>query len=153
MTIAILSHRRPKQPKTTLLREWAAEEGNIPLWLFEEAYHTVGDLAEAIALVVPESTNRQSESLSYWIDLIISLGKEVTKPRKLLYYLPGQMDTAERFVFNKLITGGFRMGLSQKLMTRALSKHTGIEESELAHRLMGDWTPQKTTFEELILES
>ena len=61
------------------------------------------------------------------------------------------MDTAERFVFNKLITGGFRMGLSQKLMTRALSKHTGIEEGELAHRLMGDWTPQKTTFEELIL--
>ena len=88
-TIAILSHRRPKRTvKTTLLREWAAEEGNIPLWLFEEAYHTVGDLAEAIALVVPESTNRQSESLSYWIDLIISLGKRMKKPRKPLYYLP-----------------------------------------------------------------
>ncbi len=151
--IAILSHRRPKRTvKTTLLREWAAEEGEIPLWLFEEAYHTVGDLAEAIALVVPESSEQQNESLSYWIDLIISLGKEEEETKKTAILAAWhQMDAAERFVFNKLITGGFRMGLSQKLMTRALAKHTGIEESELAHRLMGDWSPQTTTFNELIL--
>ncbi|MEO0655129.1 MAG: ATP-dependent DNA ligase, partial [Pseudomonadota bacterium] len=60
------------------------------------------------------------------------------------------LETTERFVFNKLITGGFRMGLSQKLMTRALSKATGIEEATLAHRLMGDWTPDTVTYHSLI---
>lgn len=55
-TIAILSHRRPPRPvNTTLLRTWASELANIPLWLFEESYHIVGDLAETIALVIPAS--------------------------------------------------------------------------------------------------
>jgi DNA ligase-1 len=57
----------------------------------------------------------------------------------------------ERFVFNKLITGGFRMGVSARLMTRALSQATDIPEAELAHRLMGDWTPESTSFEALVL--
>ena len=40
--IAILSHRRPKRPvNTTLLRTWASQLANIPLWLFEESYHIV----------------------------------------------------------------------------------------------------------------
>ena len=53
-TIAILSHRRPKRTvTTTLLRSWAAEKAGLPLWLFEESYHIVGDLAETIALLLP----------------------------------------------------------------------------------------------------
>jgi DNA ligase-1 len=55
-TIAILSHRRPPRPvNTTLLRIWANEIANIPLWLFEESYHIVGDLAETIALIIHDS--------------------------------------------------------------------------------------------------
>ncbi len=55
-TIALLSHRRPpRSVKTTLMRTWAAELAGLPLWLFEESYHIVGDLAETIALVIPES--------------------------------------------------------------------------------------------------
>jgi len=61
------------------------------------------------------------------------------------------LNATERFLFNKLLTGGFRVGVSQKLMTRALATATGIEESALAHRIMGDWTPDKTSFEDLIL--
>jgi len=64
-----------------------------------------------------------------------------------------EMNKVERFVFNKLITGGFRIGVSQKLMVKALSSHTGIEDAKLSHRLMGNWTPAETSFTELILES
>jgi hypothetical protein len=56
----------------------------------------------------------------------------------------------ERFLFNKLITGGFRMGVSQGLMTRALAQATGLEQATLAHRLMGDWTPAGTSYARLI---
>jgi DNA ligase-1 len=62
------------------------------------------------------------------------------------------LDYYERFVFNKLITGSFRIGVSQKLMTRALSKATGIEEDILAYKLMGNWAPNRISFHDLILE-
>jgi len=66
-TIAILSHRRPPRPvNTTLMRAWASEFSKIPLWLFEESYHIVGDLAETIALVIPpseESSEKKPSSI------------------------------------------------------------------------------------------
>ncbi|MDD9923838.1 MAG: ATP-dependent DNA ligase [Boseongicola sp.] len=152
-TIALFSGRRPKRTVTTTrLREWAAERADIPLWLFEESYPVVGDLAETISLVLPPPTNSGNLSLSGWIDKIRGLSALEENDRKpLILQAWDQLNQSERFVFNKLITGGFRMGVSQKLMTRALSKATGIEEPALAHRLMGDWTPDTTTFEQLIL--
>ena len=74
-TIAILSHRRPKRPvNTTLLRQWATEISNIPTWLFEESYHIVGDLAETIALIIPNKDEATTDkSLSTFIAEIITL--------------------------------------------------------------------------------
>lgn len=152
-TVAILSHRRPRRTvNTTLLREWAAELSGIPLWLFEESYHVVGDLSEAIALALPQPTQSSEAGLSHWVEYIKSLGAEeeaVKKARVQSAWL--QMEHTERLVFNKLITGGFRIGVSQKLMVRALAQYTGIAENNLAHRLMGQWTPDSTTFEALVL--
>lgn len=151
-TIALLSHRRPRRTvSTTFLREWAAEEAKLPLWLFEESYHIVGDLAEAIALVLSKPTTEISASLSEWIRMIQKLKNASDEDKKLAVVEAWRgLAHRERFVFNKLITGGFRIGVSQKLMTRALSKATGIEENKLAHRLMGDWTPDTTDFQTLL---
>jgi DNA ligase-1 len=152
-TVAILSHRRPKRSvNTTYLREWGAEFAAVPLWLFEESYHVVGDLAETIALVLPEPEDSSNHSLTYWIQYIRGLKeREEEDRREAVFAAWGQLDKIERFIFNKLITGGFRMGVSQKLMVRALSQYTGIEENKLAHRLMGNWTPDDTTFEDLVI--
>ncbi|WP_438818401.1 hypothetical protein, partial [Xenorhabdus bovienii] len=62
-------------------------------------------------------------------------------------------ETTERLVFNKLLTGGFRLGVSRKLMTRGLAQATGQDEAELAHRLMGDWQPDTTSYNALIMAS
>ena len=150
--IAILSHRRPRRTvNTSLLRSWAAESGGIPQWLFDESYHVVGDLAETIALVLPEAARRTDHSLTYWINFIRSLGDlEEEEKKKMIQEAWSGLQRYEKFVFNKLITGGFRMGVSQKLMVKALAKHTGISESQLAHRLMGNWTPDNITYQELI---
>jgi DNA ligase 1 len=157
-TIAILSHRRPKRPvNTTLLREWASEISSIPAWLFEESYHIVGDLAETIALIIPEAqgqnTQSSSKSLSQYIQEITDL-RTLPEEEKRTYLQDTwlSLNYFERFVFNKIITGGFRIGVSQKLMTRALSKATDIDEDILAYKLMGDWTPLTTTYQKLILE-
>ena len=152
--IAILSHRRPSRPvNATLIRNFATKISGIPEWLFEESYHIVGDLAETIALVVPQNSSAKIKSLSEYIDDLIKL-KKVTEEEKEAYLVEqwSLMDYYSKFVFTKLLTGGFRIGVSQKLMTRALSKATGIAEDILAYRLMGNWDPQTTSYQRLVIE-
>ncbi|WP_291967209.1 ATP-dependent DNA ligase [Maribacter sp.] len=153
-TIAILSHRRPPRPvNTTLLRTWASELANIPLWLFEESYHIVGDLAETIALVIPAADQSSDKSLTNFLQEMIALKKKTDEEKRAyLYENWSVLNYYERFVFTKLITGGFRIGVSQKLMTRALAKATQIDEDILAYKLMGNWDPNKITFQQLVLE-
>ena len=151
-TIALLSGRRPKRAVTaTELREWAAEAAAIPLWLFEEAYPVVGDLAETIALVLPPPGTDSEVPLSVHMRGLIALAGQPTSVRRaaILSAWDG-LQPDERFLFNKLITGGFRMGISQGLMTRALAQATGAAETTVAHRLMGDWSPLTTSFAALV---
>ena len=152
-TIAILSHRRPPRPvNTTLLRSWASELSSIPLWLFEESYHIVGDLAETIALVVPSSEQHTEKSLTQFLQEILALKKkEESEKKEYLQDNLRELNYYERFVFTKLITGGFRIGVSQKLMTRALSKATQIDEDILAYKLMGNWDPNTISFHDLVI--
>lgn len=151
-TIALFSGRRPKRAVTTTrLRDWAAEAAGIPLWLFEDSYSIVGDLAETIALVLPPARSASDDSLSHWINHLRDLVNVDDTARKAAVRAAwDRLDPTERLVFNKLLTGGFRMGVSQKLMTRALAQATGKPEAELAHRLMGDWSPDTICFADLI---
>ena len=152
-TIALFSGRRPRRAiTTTRLREWAAERAGIPLWLFEESYPIVGDLAETIALVLPAPGTTHDASLATWIDRLRALDDRRRGDAQGRGSLAAwdAMEPLERLVFNKLLTGGFRIGISRKLMTRALAQATGRDEAELAHRLMGDWTPDSTTWADLI---
>ncbi|MGB1020349.1 MAG: ATP-dependent DNA ligase [Flavobacteriaceae bacterium] len=151
--VALLSHRRPKRPvTTTLLRAWAAEAAQLPKWLFEETYHIVGDLAETIALLVRQKTQKKPPTLAQCIAEIIALKPKDEEEKKAYILMRWQgFNHFERFVFNKILTGGFRIGISQKLMTKALSKAVKIDENILAHRLMGQWSPEQTTFQQLIV--
>lgn len=153
-TIAILSHRRPPRPvNTTLLRIWANELANIPTWLFEESYHIVGDLAETIALIIPTTNDHSDKSLTEYLQEIIALKKKSDdEKRDYLQQNWLALNYYERFVFTKLITGSFRIGVSQKLMTRALSKATGVDEDILAFKLMGNWNPNTIQFQELVID-
>src|SRR6056297_4197487 len=82
-TIALFSGRRPKRAVTTTqLREWAAEQGDIPLWLLEEIYPVVGDLAETIALVLPPPSRQSDLPLTHWITELKSLVTADIETRK-----------------------------------------------------------------------
>ncbi len=151
--IALLSGRRPKRVvQAPLLRDWAAERAGLPLWLVEESYAVVGDLAETIALILPEGAGGSDVSLADWMARLADLPARDEAARKAVVRDAWErLGPTERFVFNKLLTGGFRLGLSAKLMTRALAQATGIPEPELAHRLMGDWRPARVTWQSLVL--
>lgn len=150
--VALLSHRRPRRSvNTTLLSLWASELSGLPLWLFEESRHIVGDLAETITLMLPPPREQSDESLTFWIDFIKSIEPlEVDQKKERIVWAWDRLDQTERFVLNKLITGGFRIGVSQQLMVKALAKHAGAKENVVAHKLMGNWSPEVNTFQELL---
>ncbi len=152
--IAILSHRRPPRPvNSTQIKKYAGELSKIPAWLFEESYHIVGDLAETIALVLPKNKSQTDKPLHAYLEDMLQLKSKSDEDKKTYLFKHWQkLNYYERFVFTKLMTGGFRVGVSQKLMTRALSQYTGIDQDVLAYKLMGNWKPQNTTFQSLILE-
>lgn len=152
--VALFSHKRPKrQVNTTYLREWAAELANVPLWLFEDSYHIVGDLAETISLILPKPKTSTNQSLSNWINYLIQLKNlEETEKKERVIEAWQSLNQTERFVFNKLITGGWRIGVSKNLMIQALAKHTSKEAAEIAHRIMGNWSAESHNFNSIFYE-
>jgi DNA ligase 1 len=153
--IALFSGRRPKRAvNTTQLASYCVEVAALPFWLFEESYHTVGDLAETIALLLPETVTENtdvSEPLHYYIEQLKKIEKESEEVRKaFIIDAWREMTQGERFVFNKLITGSFRIGVSQALMVAALAKTINLPTSEIAHRISGNWDPSTITFDELL---
>lgn len=152
-TLALFTHRRPRRAvNTKLLRAWCGELSGVPDWLFEECYHTVGDLAETISLLLPETEGQQDESLTYWIEFLINLSDlEETEKKEKIIQAWKVLNKEERFVFIKIMTGGFRVGVSQNLVVQAIAEAFGLEKSEVAHRIMGDWSPLKDSFEQLLL--
>lgn len=154
--LAFFSGRGIKRTVTsTQLRQWCQEYAGVDAWLFDECYDVVGDLAETIALILPvKQTEGTTLSLTECIERIRSMGRKPDEEKKaILYDIWSVLNTFERFVFNKLITGGFRIGVSQKLVCRALSLQTGVEENILAHRLMGNWNADNTDFHSLVLDT
>jgi DNA ligase-1 len=122
--------------------------------LFEECYHTVGDLAETIALLLPESNLvQESFPLHYYLEQLIAIEKEDESIRKkFIVDAWFHMNRNERFVFNKLITGAFRIGVSQKMMVNALAKTVKLPASVIAHRISGNWDPRQITLDKLLSE-
>ncbi|KAA5539300.1 ATP-dependent DNA ligase [Roseiconus nitratireducens] len=133
---------------TKLLRQWAAERAAVPEWLFEESYSAVGDLAETLSLIVPPGSPADDESLSVWVNKRLLPLRTMTPDQQhaAMLSLWQQTDTETRFVAMKLITGAFRVGVSKRLITRAIAQHAGIDSETIAHRLMGDWEPTAAFF-------
>ncbi len=95
---------------SNLIRSWAASQANIPDWLFEETYGWVGDLAEALSLVVPNELEVTQGSLSDWVRRLQMLGKLPVEEQALaLNELWKDIGKEDQFVLMKMITGSMRV--------------------------------------------
>jgi DNA ligase 1 len=151
--VYFLSGRRPKRLiSAQLLRLWAAQLVGIPLWLLEESYGAVGDSAEAAVLLLPPATTASERSLRYWVEERILPLRELDEEgqRQAILKAWAELSDDERFVFSKLITGAFRVGVSQRLLTRAVAAYSGVASAVIAHRLMGHWDPTPDFFTALV---
>jgi DNA ligase-1 len=133
-----------------LLKNLAAKISGLPLWLVEETYHIVGDLAETLALILPQAQGTFNQSLHEVMQFIMHLKSEAEweKEKQICDYWM-LMNKDERFLFNKMITGGFRIGISQALIVKALSIYLKQEVSEISYKLSGDWKAHNTTWSDL----
>jgi DNA ligase-1 len=163
--------RQMRAVPTKLLREWAAAASGLPLWMLEECYAHVGDLAETLALILPEtfptSTDTSPAPVAPRPD---SHGAE--PPRSLsrcmaetIHGLKGRSDAEkravveatwrwlsprERIVWHKLLTGGCRVGVSRTLVARALAELSGLEPAVIAERMMAATIETAADFEALL---
>jgi DNA ligase-1 len=151
--VYFLSGRKPRQavPSRRLLA-WAGEQAGVSDWLFEECYHQVGDMAETIALLLPPPLAASDRPLADWVENRLlplrSLPEDEQKAAAIAAWL--ELDTAQRFVWNKLITGEFRVGVSQLLVVRALAQASGQPNDVISHRMMGSWEPTPSFYEGLV---
>src|ERR1039458_2031007 len=132
--------------------QWAIEESDIPDWLFGECYHAVGDFAETIALLLPPAQSSTNLPLHHWIEerLLTLRDADDEARRASLVSAWCEMDERQRFAWNKIITGEFRVGVSQSLVVRAVAAVSGLDAAVVSHRLMGDWQPTAAFWTELV---
>lgn len=150
--IALFTGKRPSRPvKSNLMKQWCMEVTKLPEWLFLESYSTVGDLGETLSLLLPNPTKTIDKSLHIWMQELIKL-KSKTDEEKKNYVLNAWDNLAaqERFIFNKLIGGSFRIGVSKKTLVNALAKYSNIDANQLMHSIIGNWSPDSITFDELL---
>jgi DNA ligase-1 len=135
-----LAGGRPRQAvPARVLREIAVMRAGIDDWLFEECYQAVGDLAETIAHVLPPPRTQSTAGLAEWVEQRLlplrGIPPEEIGARLVVYW--DELDWSGRFLLTKLIGGGFRVGVSRLLVTRALAEIAGVEPKTVAQRIVG----------------
>jgi DNA ligase 1 len=152
----ILSGRRVKRfIGPALLRRWLVEVSALPEWLVEESYATVGDLAETVALLMESDQAAAAVipdlPLSTWIDDRLLPLREVDEQQQRTAIMEWwrMLPYRECFILNKLLTGELRVGVSELLVTRALSEVLHLERADVTRRLMGEWRPSAQFWEGL----
>lgn len=151
-----LTGNRPKRLlKARSIAQWCAVEAGVSDWMFEECYEVVGDLAETMALLLPETASGSDQPLSYWVTQRLLPLRELDEASQRIQLVDSwrQLTRGERFVWNKLITGEFRVGVSRLLVVRALAQHSGVPADVLLHRMMGSWEPTADFFRSLLNET
>ena len=145
-----------------LLREWAAEAAGLPLWLLEECYAHVGDLAETLALVLPETFPTEPQAFEQPAADSFSLsqclaetvrglkGRSDVEKRRVVETTWRRLAPRERIVWHKLLTGGCRVGVSRTLVARALAELSGLEPAVIAERMMAATIETAEDFQQLL---
>jgi DNA ligase 1 len=149
--------------------EWTLAATGLEEWMLGECYSVVGDGAETAALLLdavpaalkgcttdaaagfvvqPFRAGDSYLSLAGWVeDRILPLrGLDSAEQQRRVTGWLAELDRLERFILFKLLTGEFRVGVSQTLVVRALAQSASLEVPIVAARLMGEWTPSADWF-------
>ncbi len=158
----LLGNQRRRLLSSLRLRQICLEGTGLPAWLFDDCYRQVGDSAETIALLwrqhsddatemVPPSSAAEA-SLQQWLEELLPplAALQPDEQAVAMQALWQGLEPMELLVVNKLLTGGFRVGVAQGLVIQALAQLSGLEPARLRHRLMGGFLPSAAQFTALL---
>ena len=137
--------------KTSELRNFASERSGLPMWLIEECHDRVGDLAETLSLLVGKGQSKNELGLNEVIMEILEpmVFLDFDGRREKIFTIWDLLSEFELLPFHKLLTGGFRMGVSKGNLCKALAKFGEVEPSLIAQKLAGDWNPKDIKFKDI----
>ena len=156
---------------TTELRAWLATATGLPNWMVDDSYRQVGDLAETLALLIesqktvasltllPQFSStawqlpQKNSSLLQWIEgfLLPLVAEPLAVRQQAIQATWLQLDVWSRFVFNKLLTGSLRVGVSKGMLQNSLAPLAGVSAADMAHRMIGEWVPTPAAYQALLL--
>lgn len=160
--LALMTGRRPRRVvSAAALVRWAQEASGLEAWLFDECMLAVGDTAETISLIldgvgvcarsedasdaggVSDDGTHEDEGLALWMEerILPLRGLDEHEQRSRVTRWWREHDQPTVYILCKLLTGGLRVGASRTLAIRGLAAALGRDQSEVSHRVMGDWRP------------
>lgn len=134
------------------LRAALATITGLPAWMIDECRDAVGDFSETIALLTPPPVRGSGPSLAEAMEGIVLPMRTMTHTARKAALVEAwqRMPRDQRFVFQKLLGGAFRVGVSRTLAIRALAEVAGVPQATMTHRVMGEWQPSAETFARLL---
>ena len=159
----LLGKRRRRLITGRRLRDILRDQGGLPDWLIDDCYGQVGDSAETISLLWPAVQERLEASdpglpssegdmaLSWWMETLLPAisARSDEEQSNAVIWLWHSTPLDQHFIVNKLLTGGFRVGVSTGLISRAIAEAFDLEESLVMQRLMGGFEPSAERFIQL----
>ncbi|WP_415399860.1 ATP-dependent DNA ligase [Synechococcus sp. W4D4] len=149
----LLGKRRKRLISGRRLREICLNALSLPDWLFEACSNQVGDSAETVSLLWSQQQSDPVErsperSLSDWMVQVLPelAAAEGEQQEAAVIRCWQSLPNAELLLINKLLSGGFRVGVSTGLVTRGVARSADLDEALIAHRLMGGFAPSAETF-------
>ncbi len=148
----LAGERLPSPVSGRTLRAWAGEAAGIPAWLVEESYAQIGDQAETVTLLLPDPVDPPVVTLSEIVTRHLRplSGGTPAEQSRLIRRAWAELGRTDRFVFNKLLAGSFRVGVQKTLVTKALAEVAGLEPAVMAARLTGRIEPTPEFFQKLL---
>ncbi len=147
---ALLGKRGDAPASTSQMKDALKQVVDIDDWMYRRCYEEVGDTAETISLLLPVDRAEAERTIVDWYRELRRLSRAKSYQKSVIlrgWYRDCDPDTV--FLVNKLITGGFRVGVSEKTVVNALATSTGVGEDILLHRLIGDWKPTTAFYDSL----
>ncbi len=153
--VKLLSGEKGKRVfPSALLRDTLTDLADLKSWLVEESYAVVGDLAETLSLLSEPycSHKKASFSLAELCEKILPLLAKQTGEEKKQWFIQEvlPLEARQRFVLIKVMTGGFRVGLSRQGVTKALALWQEVSEQEMTFRLSGSLKNPPTVLNEIL---
>ena len=154
--LLLIGERRKRLITGRRLREILQQASAMPDWLFDDCQSHVGDSAETLSLLWPQLKSdiggrihkpsvttwvnqlRHAPPMHWWMEqLLPALAvMEADEQSNTVLAIWESLPHERLFLFNKLLTGGFRIGVARGLVVKAIATGFNLEEGLVLERLM-----------------